>query len=406
MTWRNRDATAIVGIGRTEVFPRGGSFPRTISSLACEAIIAACEDAGISVKDLDGFAYYASAKAGYVESFDTGSLMETLGIPQVTFSAALTSGGGGSVGAVGLAAAALMNGDCRYCVTVMALQQPPKQRLGKVFAAMPPDPENSFTQPSGLVGPGHMIAMLTRRHMHLYGTDRRALAEVVLASREHARGRAGALRPDGLSLEEYFNSPMLADPLCKLDFCLETDGAVAVITTTADRAANCRNRPALVHACAHGGTKNWGRGFAWMGMPDPEFASSGHKLIADRIWQQSGLSASQIDVAQIYDHFSPMVLMQLEDYGFCARGEGGDYVLEGNLRLDPSTGRGTNGHAPVNTHGGNLSDAYIIGMTHIVEGVEQIRGTAANQVRDCQFALVTGGPASLPVSGMILRKAS
>ena len=197
---------------------------------------------------------------------------------------------------------------------------------------------------------------------------------------------------------------MLADPLRRLDFCLETDGAVAVITTTMDRARDCRHKPAVVHACAHGGQREWGRAFAWMGMPDPHFASSGHKFTADRVWAQSGLSAKDMDVALIYDHFSPMVLMQLEDYGFCEKGEGNDYVLSGKLRYDPATGKGVNGGTPVNTHGGNLNEAYIIGMTHIVEGVEQVRGTAINQVKDAEFALVSGGPASLPVSSLILRK--
>jgi acetyl-CoA acetyltransferase len=142
-----------------------------------------------------------------------------------------------------------------------------------------------------------------------------------------------------------------------------------------------------------------------MGMPDPYFASSGHTFTANRIWDQSGLTARDMDVALIYDHFSPMVLMQLEDYGFCEKGEGNDYVLSGKLRYDPAGRKGVNGGTPVNTHGGNLNEAYIIGMTHIVEGVEQVRGTAINQVADAEFALVSGGPASLPVSSLILRSA-
>jgi len=142
-----------------------------------------------------------------------------------------------------------------------------------------------------------------------------------------------------------------------------------------------------------------------MGMQDPWFASSGHQFTADRVWAQSGLAAKDMDVALLYDHFSPMVLMQLEDYGFCEKGEGGDYVLGGKVRYDAATGRGVNGGTPVNTHGGNLNEAYIIGMTHVVEAVEQVRGTAINQVRDCEFALASGGPASLPVSSLILRSA-
>ncbi|WEK42382.1 MAG: thiolase [Candidatus Sphingomonas colombiensis] len=403
MVWVNQDKCAIVGVGATDYYVRGKSWPRTINDMAGEAILKACADAGISVRQIDGIAYYSGAGAGYLDKFDTASLMETLGIPHVGFSASLTSGGGGCPGAIGLATAGLMNEDCTYTVTLMALQQLPQHRLGVVFGASAPNPENSFLQPSGLVGPGHLMSVLARRHMHLYGTTQDAFGEIVMATRANTANRPKAVRKAPLTKEDYEASPMLADPLRRLDFCLETDGAVAVITTTAERARDCRHPPALVHGCAHGGTRRWGRAFAWMGMPDPEFASSGHKWVGDRLWEQTGLSAADMDVALLYDHFSPMVLMQLEDYGFCAKGEGNDYVLAGKVRYDG--GRGVNGGVPVNTHGGNLNEAYIIGMTHIVEGVEQVRGTAINQVDDAEFALVSGGPASLPVSGMVLRRA-
>ena len=134
-----------------------------------------------------------------------------------------------------------------------------------------------------------------------------------------------------------------------------------------------------------------------MNMPDPEFASSGHKWVADRIWEQSGLKPRDMDAAMIYDHFSAMVLMQLEDYGFCEKGEGDAFVKSGAIRYD-------GGSIPVNTHGGQLSEAYIIGATHTREAVEQLRGVAVNQVKDAEFVLVTGGPASLPVSACILRR--
>ena len=405
MAWANQDKCAIVGVGATDYYVRGKSWPRTINDMAGEAILKACEDAGISIKDVDGFAYYSGAGAGYLDKFDSASLMETLGMPHISFSATLTGGGGGSVGAIGLATAGLVNEDCRYAVTVMALQQLPQHRLGVVFGAAAPSAENSFLQPSGLVGPGHLMSMLARRHMHLYGTSQEAFGEIVMATRANTANRPKAIRKAPLSKAEYEASPMLADPLRRLDFCLETDGAVAVITTTMDRARDCRQKPAIVHACAHGAAREWGRAFAWMGMQDPWFASSGHQFTADRVWAQSGLTAKDMDVALLYDHFSPMVLMQLEDYGFCEKGEGGDYVLGGKVRYDAATGRGVNGGTPVNTHGGNLNEAYIIGMTHVVEAVEQVRGTAINQVRDCEFALASGGPASLPVSSLILRSA-
>lgn len=394
---------AIVGVGATDYYKRGESWPRTTTQLACEAILNACEDAGISVKDIDGFAYYSGAGAGYGDKMDTADFMETLGIEEVTFTASLTSGGGGSAGSIGLARAAIVSGDATYVVSVMALQQA-KQRLGTVFAAVAPDPINSFLQPSGLAGPGHLMSVLARRHMHLYGTTRDAFCEIALTERENAQNRPKArFRGKPLTREDYFSARMIAEPLCLFDFCQETDGAVAVITTSMDRARDLQQVPVPVVAVAHGGRREWGRAFAWMGMPDDYFASSGNRPIADRVYKQAGLTPADIDVALLYDHFTPMVLMQLEDYGFCDKGEGNDFVLDGNIRYAATP---KPGQIPVNTHGGQLSEAYIIGMTHIVEGVEQMRGTATNQVTDAQHALVTGGPASLPVSGLILGRDS
>lgn len=389
---------AIVGIGATPYYKRGGSLPKTTNELACEAILAACEEAGLSVRDIDGFAYYSGASAGYTQKMDTADFMEILGIPEVRFTAALTSGGGGSAGAIDLARAAIVAGNARVVVTVMALQQA-KQRLGTVFSAMEPDPMNSFLMPSGLAGPGHLMAVLARRHMHLYGTRREAFAEVAVSTRANAANRPKAMHRNPLTLEDYFNARMIAEPLCLYDFCQETDGAVAVITTATDLARNLRQKPVPVVAAAHGGVRDWGRAFAWMGMPDEYFTSSGNKPIANRLYEQAGITSADIDVALLYDHFTPMVIMQLEDYGFCEKGEGGPFVESGAIRYQ-------GGSIPVNTHGGQLSEAYVIGMTHIMEGVEQMRGTAINQVADAEFALVTGGPASIPVSGLILGRAA
>ena len=392
-----RPDVAIVGIGATPYYRRGESWPRTITELACEAILAACEDAGLSVTDIDGFAYYSEAGAGYGSKFETALFMETLGIPDVGFSATLTSGGGGAAGSIGLARAAIVAGDANVVVTVMALQQT-KNRLGSVFANQPPNPLNSFVRPAGMSGPGHLMSVLARRHMHDYGTRREAFAEIAISQRKNAMNRPKAIMREPLTLDDYFNARMIADPLCLYDFCLETDGAVAVITTSMDRAKDLRQPPVPVIAAAHGGSRDWGRAFAWFGMPRETFASSGHAAVAERLYQRAGVGPEDIDVALLYDHFTPMVLMQLEDYGFCKRGEGGEFVESGAIRYE-------GGSIPVNTHGGHLSEGYVIGMTHIVEGVEQMRGTAINQVAGAELALVTGGPAALPVSGLILGKA-
>jgi acetyl-CoA acetyltransferase len=244
------------------------------------------------------------------------------------------------------------------------------------------------------------MSLLTRRHMYQYGTTRDAFAEIAISTRNNALNRPKARYREPLTREQYFGSRMIADPLCLYDFCMETEGAVAIVTTSLERARDLRQRPVPVVAAAHGGTREWGRGFSWFGMPDDEtFASSGHKAVADRLYRRAGVTPQDIDVALIYDHFTPMVLMQLEEYGFCKKGEGGPFVLSGAIRYAAERTPGT---IPVNTHGGQLSEAYVIGATHIMEGVEQLRGTAINQVAGAELALVTGGPAALPTSGLIL----
>jgi acetyl-CoA acetyltransferase len=152
-----------------------------------------------------------------------------------------------------------------------------------------------------------------------------------------------------------------------------------------------------VRAATQGAPGRWGQGVTWFQMPEDYFVSSGHRTVAKRLYEMAGLGPSDIDVALIYDHFTSMVLMQLEDYGFCGIGESGPFVADGNIRWK-------GGSLPVNTHGGNLSDGYLVGMTHVKEAVEQLRGTGVNQVDGAEVALVTGGPASAPMSGLILRR--
>jgi acetyl-CoA acetyltransferase len=386
--------SAVVGVGTTPFYRRGESLPQTTVELACKAIINACHDAGLSVHDVDGFAYYCGG-------FDTSTISQTLGIPEVTFTASLTGGGGGAAGCVGLADAAIRSGQATTVASVMALQQVPTGRFGAAFAAgedgygAARTSDADFITPSGLVAPGQMFAMLTMRHMHRYGTRREALAEVAISTRTNAINRPQARFREPLSTEDYFSARMISDPLCLYDYTQENDGAAAVITTSAERAADLRKPPAYVIASAHGGAGRWGQAITWMGMPDEYFASSGHRPVAKRLYERAGIGARDIDVALLYDHFTPMVLMQLEDYGFVPVGESGPFVEEGNIRFKT-------GSIPVNTHGGNLSEAYIIGMTHVIEAVEQVRGEAINQVDSVELALATGGPAAIPTSALLL----
>jgi acetyl-CoA acetyltransferase len=402
-----KDRTAVVGVGATPYYRRGASVPETELSMMCTAVLAALDDAGLTVADLDGFAIYSSA-------CDPAFVGSVLGVPEIRFAAGLTSGGGGSAGQLGLAAAAIVSGQANVVVSLMSLQQA-KRRLGGTevdgrlaylmaggsgpYGGSGVSPSAAFTASSGLIAPGHSFAVLTQRHMHLYGTTREHLAEVVISQRENAIRRPTSIQRAPLTLDDYFSARMINDPFCLLDYTLETDGAVAVITTSAERARDLRQPPVYIMASAHGGMGRWGPAiFNYFQAPDEYFASSGHRPVAKRLFDMAGITPAEVDVALLYDHFSAMVLMQLEDYGFCGIGESGPFVADGNIRW-PS------GKVPVNTHGGNLSEAYIIGMTHIREAVEQLRGTAVNQVPGARIALVTGGPAALPVSGTLLRSA-
>ena len=402
-----KDKAAIVGVGATPYYKRGQSYPESEFSMACSAILAALEDAGLTINDLDGFSIYSG-------SCDPAAVAAELGVPEVRWATTLTSGGGGCAGALGVAAAAIDGGMASTVVTLMTLQQLNKRLGGSAVGgtlayAMASDSSNpyggsgippsaAFTANNGLLSPGHSFALLAQRHMHLYGTKREHFAEVCISQRENAMKRPTALRNTPLTLDDYFNARMISDPLCLFDYTMESDGAVAVITVAADRAKDLRQPPAYIMASAHGGSGRWGPAlFRYFQIPNEEFPSSGHRPVAKRLFEMAGITPQDVDVALLYDHFSPMVIMQLEDYGFCPIGDGGQFVADGHIRYG-------SGSIPVNTHGGNLSEAYIIGMTHVREAVEQIRGTAINQVEGAEVALVTGGPASLPVSGTLLRK--
>jgi acetyl-CoA acetyltransferase len=352
------------------------------------AILAAVEDAGLSVTDIDGFTYYA-------QGFDTGTLTQTLGIPEVRFSAAMMGGGSGSVGSIELAAAAIVSGHAEVVVSVMVSQQA-TGRLGQAFARSS-NSASDFMVPFGAVAPGHFNSLIAQRHMKLYGTRREHFAEVCLSQRANASSRPTAMYRDPLTLEDYFAARMISDPLCILDYTMESDGAVAIITASVERARDLRQPPVYVLAAAQGGDGRSGRGFTWQGMPDDIFATAGFEKVASTLFGRGGISCDDIDVALLYDHFSPMVLMQLEDFGFCGRGESGAFVEAGNIRWP-------GGSIPVNTHGGHLSEAYVLGMTHVAEGVEQLRGTAVNQVKNAEIALVTGGPSHVPLSAILLRR--
>ena len=382
------DRACIVGIGHTEYSKDSG---RSELQLACEAIGAAIADAGLTSADIDGVAKYT------MDNNDPIDIARCLGLPQLRyFGEVAYGGGGGPVGTVMLAAMAVATGQAKAVVAFRAMNERSGRgtpRFGQAAAAPGAAGPASYLAPFGLFSPAQMIALAARRHMHLYGTESRHFGEIAVTCRHHANFNPQAMmygRP--LTLEDHQNSRMIADPLHLYDCCLETDGGAAVIVTTPDRARQLKHKPVFI-AAGGLGAGAWNHRSI---VKDMDAVESESTVIAKHLFRDAGISHDDIDVLFIYDHFTPLVLMALEDYGFCKRGESKDFIAGGRLRWP-------HGDLPLNTSGGNLSEGYMHGMQNIIEAVRQLRGVARCQVKDANFAFVSAGNA-VPTSAMILRR--
>jgi acetyl-CoA acetyltransferase len=388
-----KDKACIVGIGTSKFFRRGASGDTTVLELMYDATINAVADAGVDIGDIDGFSYYSGG-------YDSGLLASALGIEDLKYSVQMTGGGGGSQGTIINAATAVASGLADMVLCVKGLKQGQGARIGQLgarprVARADVGADADFYIPYGLMTPGQGFALMARQHMHKYGTTTEQFGAVAVSTRFHASRNPAALYREPITLEDHQNSRMIADPLRLLDYCLETDGGTALLVTSPERAKDLRQKPVSIMAGVMGGAGRFGQGIFWHQMPDEYYSSSGHRLLAPRLYRMAGIGPADIDVAELYDHFTPMVIAQLEDYGFCQPGEGGPFVEDGALRFD--TGR-----LPVNTHGGNLSEVYLLGLTHTIEAVRQLRGTSSSQVQGAETALVTSGPGILPTSAIIL----
>ena len=389
-----RDRTCIVGIGSTAYGKRGAFFERSQVDQIREALDEALADSGIERREIDGFATYS------VDANDAARLAPALGIPNVSYANMVHGGGGGGTcGAIANAAAAIVAGLAKVVMVYKVITQPPHARFGASYGLtqVAADPYSDFHRPFGLVSPAQFFALLFRRHMHRYGTDPLALAEVAVTTRAHAGRNPKALKREPLSVDDHQRSRMIADPFRLYDCCQENDGGAVILVTSAERARDCRQRPVFIMAGAQGGAAAWGEGLTTQNAPEHLYATAGHAHLARRLYEMAGVGPDAVDVALLYDHFSGMVILQLEDYGFCKPGEGGPFVQSGAIRWPDGT-------LPVNTHGGNLSEVYLLGMTHVMEGVRQLRGTSTAQVADAEIALVTAGPSNLPTSSVLLRR--
>jgi acetyl-CoA acetyltransferase len=381
----------IAGIGATEFSKDSG---RSELQLAAEATVAAIADAGLRPADVDGMVTFHKDTSPEID------VAKTIGAGALTMFSRIPHGGGAACGTVMHAAMAIATGAADVVVAYRAFNERSAFRYGTGYV-VPQGPtaepvHYGWYLPYGMSTPAQQIAMVARRYMHTYGATSADFGQVSVAMRRHASTNPKAWfyeRP--ITIEEHQQSRWIADPLRLLDCCQESDGGVAIVLTTAERARESGAASVGITAAAQGtGIDDSSMTAYYRGdlTTLPSMAT-----VAAQLWRRSGLAPADIDVAILYDHFTPFVLMQLEELGFCERGEARHFVADGGIELD--------GHLPVNPNGGQLGEAYIHGMNGIAEAVRQVRGTSVNQIADVQHVLVTAGT-GVPTSGLVLSRDS
>jgi len=366
-----KDKACVTGIGET-TYMRGST--QTAFELQLASSLKAIADAGLKPTDIDGV-IPVGIVSGTADDF-----IENFSIPDLRFSAVIPHGGASPVMALQAAAAAVAAGVCRHVLITFGRNV--SMGSNKAGARIHNMPQfhyvTEFEYPMGAIAPAQLYAPMARRHMELYGTTVQQFGEVAVACREHALLNGNAVMKKPITLEDHFNSRMISDPFRLLDCSLESDGGAAVIVS----AAACANDTAQPMVYISGVAE---------GHPDspgsitqrPDMTSLGIGKAAKRAFEMAGVTHADIDVTEIYDCFTYAVIRQLEDMGFCAKGEGGAFVEGGRLKLG--------GALPTNTHGGLLSQAHVWGLNHVVELVRQLRGHGgAAQVKNAKVGLVTG----------------
>ena len=384
MSTRARDRlggqAAIVGIGATEFSKDSG---RSELRLAAEAVRAALDDAGLTPADVDGMVTFTMDTSPEI------TVAQACGIGELSFFSRVHYGGGAACATVQQAALAVAAGVAEVVVCYRAFNERSGRRFGSGVQHREPSAEGvalGWSLPFGLLTPASWVAMAAQRYLHTYGLTPDAFGHVAVTDRRYAATNPAAWfhgRP--ITLADHAASRWIVEPLRLLDCCQETDGGQAVVVTSLARARDLAQRPAVIAAAAQGAGRAQEQMTSFYrddltGLPEMN-------VVARRLWHTSGLAPQDVDVAILYDHFTPFVLMQLEEFGFCGKGEAADFVREDRV--------------PLNTHGGQLGEAYLHGMNGIAEGVRQLRGTAVNQVAQAGRVLVTAGT-GVPTSGLVL----
>ena len=381
-----RGQAAIVGVGETTYW-RHGKSPHSEFKLALQAILAACEDAGLDPRRIDGFASYSNDRN------EPSRIAAALGLPALRFSNMnWGGGGGGGSAAVGNAAAAVACGMASCVVVFRALAQGQFQRFGAAPPGGVASGEQALNAPYGVMSPAQRYAMRAMRFLHENDIAPSAQRAIALASYHHAQANPRAVmhgRP--LTEEAYDASRWIVEPWRLFDCCQENDGAAALIIVPAEQAKDFRHKPAYVLASAQGSEyRNGARSHN-----APLYATSSFTTVAPQLYDMAGLKPHEVDVVQSYENFTGGVLMSLVEHGFFKAGEANDFLQPDNL-IAPK------GKLPLNTSGGNLAECYMHGLELQIEAVRQLRGQSTSQVPGAEVSMVISGPMVTPVSSMIL----
>jgi acetyl-CoA acetyltransferase len=346
-------------------------------TLAMDAAYDAVRDAGLAMHDIDAVICFGRRDG-------PGPLLmaSALGLPSLRYFLEFDGGGYASNTVVMVAAQAIEAGMAKNVLVYRAMNgRTGPHRFGGE-QAQPIDIAGAggqFIDPVGARAPVLSFALAAQAHMNQYGTTSEQLGAVAVTMREHALHNERAVMRKPITVTEHQESRMIASPFHLLDCAIETDGACAVVLSTADVAAGLGKPLVRIRASAVGAGSFPVGGSMWA---DESRLYS--YCLADELYERAGVRPADVDIAEIYDCFTFSLLAQVEDYGFCERGEGGPFAESGGLRAD-------GGRIPTNTHGGLLSEAYLQGLGHVCEAVSQLHGTAGDrQVDGAQLALVTG----------------
>ncbi len=378
-----RGTTAICGIGQTPFYKRGTS-PFSERKMVLQAIVDACAEAGVSPSEIDGFATYS------MDRQQGPLLMQELGTKDLHWSSMVEGGGGGGIpAAIGMAAAAIISGQANIVVVYRALSE---REFGRFNVAIEVQHADSHFSAHGISVPLQFVGFRSQPMLHSGAVTRDAMEALVLASYHHAKTNPRAMAfGNTLDSETYRASRMVVDPYRLYDCSRECDGAAAVIVMSAEEARRRACKPVYLLGLTQGNHCQGGDNLDNFS----DYASSGFASVANRLWKQTGLGPKDVDVLEVYTHFSTAAVATIMEHGFFTPETIDEVMTLENLKVG-------SGKMPVNTSGSSIAEGFLHGMEVVMEGVRQIRGDAVNQVNGAEICLVTGGPASTYTSSMLI----